>query len=234
MQNLLREYVRGVLLESVSTEGLAVFTGEGFFDPQAVEAVLVDIAKFEEELAEATSQSSLFSRLDAAKFAATKSVVGYISFGPPEHGQAWGAWEVTRSAGRGYGKILYAIGYALSPKGLIMPDRRSVSFSARAAWEKASKNHDSLPLDALPPENKTDTTEDDAEIHDEEDYPFLDRAYKAQGWEKGTVSRLIAAGKSLEGKLEKKFKGKAEQIVAKFHSAGTRLFMSNYSEGPEI
>jgi hypothetical protein len=233
MQNLLREYVKGVLLESVSTEGLAVFTGEGFFDPQAVEAVLVDLAKFEEEFA-AIKKTSLFTPLDVAKFAARKSVVGYISFGPPEHGQAWGAWEVTRSAGPGYGKILYAIGYALSPKGLIMPDRRSVSFSARTAWEKASKTHQALPLDGLPPMNKTDTREDDAEIHDEEDYEFLDKAYKAQGWEKGTVNQLIAAGKSLEAKLEKKFKGKTEQIIAKFHSAGMGLFASHYNEGPEI
>ena len=235
MSMLLREYVRSILLESsVSTEGLALFTGEGFFDSQAIEAVLVDVAKFEEEMAATTSQSSRISRLDAAKFAAKKAVVGYISFGPPEHGQAWGAWEVTRSAGRGYGKLLYAVGYALSPKGLLMPDRRSVSFSARAAWEKASKNHDSLPLDALSPENRTDTREDDAEIHDEEDFPFLDRAYRAQGWEKDTVNRLLAGGKALEAKLEKRFKGKTEQIISAFHSAGTRLFTSNYSEGPEI
>ena len=51
MSKLLREYVRSILLESsVSTEGLALFTGEGFFDPQAIEAVLVDITKFEDEM----------------------------------------------------------------------------------------------------------------------------------------------------------------------------------------
>ena len=238
MRKLLREYVRSILLlETVSTEGegLAIFTGEGFFDPQSIEAVLVNLAVFK-ELMTTRAKSDKFTALDIAKFAAEKSVVGYISLGPPIHGNAWGAWEVTRSAGPGYGKILYSIGYALSPSGLLMPDRVSVSPSARAAWKKASKKYDSLELDALPPENKTDTKEDDAELHDEEDNEYLDRAYIAKGTETGMINQLIAAGKDLETNLAKKFKGKTEQIIAAFHSAGLRHFAkhnNNNWEGPE-
>lgn len=226
---LLREYVRSVLRESVSTEKYAVITGESFFKPDAVEAVLIDVAKFMSGM-QAPPKTSLMTQLDVAKAAAKGSVVGYISVGPPESGKAWGAWEVTRSAGRGHGKLLYAIGYALSPKGLLMPDRVSVSDSAISAWQKASKTHDSLQLDPLPPENRTDTKEDDAEVHDKEGLEFLDKAYKAQGWEKSAVDDMIAAGNRIEEMLEKKLKSKAGAVVGAFLSAGPSLFSRSFNE----
>lgn len=226
---LLREYVRSVLRESVSTEDYAVITGESFFKPDAVEAVLIDVAKFMSGM-QIPPKTSLMTQLDVAKAAAKGSVVGYISVGPPESGKAWGAWEVTRSAGRGHGKLLYAIGYALSPKGLLIPDRYSVSDSAINAWQKASKTHDSLQLDPLPPENRTDTREDDAEVHDKEGLEFLDRAYKAQGWEKAAVDEMIAAGNRIEAMLQKKLKSKASAVVGAFLSAGPSLFSRSFNE----
>lgn len=226
---LLREYVRIVLKESVSTEGYAVITGESFFNPDAVEAVLIDVSKFMSGMREAP-KTSLMTQLDISKAAARGSVVGYISVGPPQSGNAWGAWEVTRSAGRGHGKLLYAIGYALSPKGLLIPDRVSVSDSAISAWQKASKTHDSLELDPLPPENRTDTKVDDAEVHDKEGLEFLDRAYKAQGWEKSAVDDMIAAGNRIEAMLEKKLKSKASVVVGSFLSAGPSLFSRSFNE----
>jgi len=226
---LLREYVRSVLKESVSTEGYAVITGESFFNPDAVEAVLVDVAAFMAGMKK-QPKTSLMTSLDAAKEAARNSVVGYISFGPPLHGNAWGAWEVTRSAGRGHGKLLYAIGYALSPKGLLMPDRTSVSDSAAAAWKKASATRDSLKLDPLPPENMTDTREDDAEVHDEEGLEFLDRAYKAQGWEKATVDQMIELGHRLERIIEGKMKSKTSYVMGAFLGAGPSLFNRSFNE----
>jgi hypothetical protein len=226
---LLREYVRSVLRESVSTEGYAVITGESFFKPDAVEAVLIDVAKFMSGM-QAPPKTSLMTQLDVARAAAMGSVVGYISVGPPESGKAWGAWEVTRSAGRGHGKLLYAIGYALSPKGLLMPDRYSVSDSAINAWQKASKTHDSLQLDPLPPENRTDTKEDDAEVHDKEGLEFLDRAYKAQGWEKAAVDQMIELGYRLERMIEKKLKSKTDYVIGAFLRAGPSLFSKSFNE----
>jgi hypothetical protein len=223
--NILREYIREILKESVEVSGFAAFVGESFFNPDAKEAVLVDTKKFDEEFKKAKKSNKLFTDLDAVKIAARSSVVGYISVGPPLRGSAWGAWEVTRSAGRGYGKIVYGMGYALSPRGLLIPDRTSVSDDARSAWEKASKTRDSLQLDAMPPENRTDTREDDTDIHDEEDYEYLDRAYKAQGWEKGMMSSLMDSGTDLESKISKILKGKRVEIaVAAFLSAGGSLF----------
>lgn len=226
---ILREYIRSVLNESVSAEGYAVITGESFFNSDAMDAVLIDVAKFRSELS-ALKRTSRTTPLDVAKAAAKLSVVGYISMGPPDHGNAWGAWEVKRSAGRGYGKLLYAIGYALSPKGLLMPDRASVSDSAVEAWRKASATRNSLKLDPLPPENETDTKEDDAEVHDKKGMEFLDRAYKAQGWEKSVVDEMIAKGNVLEAELIKKLKGKASFVVGAFLSAGPSLFNRSFNE----
>lgn len=225
---ILREYVRSVLKESVSTEGYAVITGESFFNPSSVEAVLIDVSKFTAGMS-TPPKTSLMTKLDVAKAAARNSVVGYINVGPPEEGEAWGAWEVTRAAGKGYGKLLYAIGYALSPKGLLMPDRTSVSADAENAWKKASKTHDFLQLDNLPPENMTDTPRDDAYLHDEEGLEFLDRAYKAQGWEKAAVDEMIAAGNRIETMLEKKMKSKARVVVGAFLSAGPSLFNRSFN-----
>jgi len=227
--SLLREYIRSVLHESVSTQGYAVITGESFFKPDAVEAVLIDVAAFTAGM-KAAPKTSLMNQLDVAKAAARGSVVGYISVGPPESGQAWGAWEVTRAAGRGYGKLLYSIGYALSPNGLLMPDRVSVSDSAINAWRKASATRDSLQLDPLPPENKTDTKVDDAEVHDEEGLEFLDRAYKAQGWEKTAVDEMIDAGNRIESMLEKQLKNKAKVVIGSFLMAGSSLFSKTFNE----
>lgn len=229
MKSILREYIRIILKESVSTKGYAIIVGESFFDPDAKEAALIDIDKFMTGMSK-PPKTSLMTQFDVAKSAAKESVVGYISFGPPKHGQAWGAWEVTRAAGRGYGRLLYSIGYALSPNGLLMPDRVSVSDSAIDAWRKASATRDSLQLDPLPPENKTDTKVDDAEVHDEEGLEFLDRAYKAQGWEKAAVDEMIDAGNRLESMIEKKLKSKTPAVIGAFLSAGHSLFSKTFNE----
>ena len=223
MSSLLRKYVRSVLLESVSADGLAVILGmPPPLWPVGRAAVLIDVAVFNASFE--ANEKKEHNSIAAVKIAAKESVVGYISCSPPSRGEAWGAWEVTAAAGKGYGKILYSIGYALSPKGLLMPDRTSVSDDARDAWKKASKTHASLELDALPPMNKTDTREDDAEVHDEEGFEYLDRAYKATGDENDMLNRLLAAGEKLEADLKKKFKGKEQQVIGQFLSAGSLLF----------
>ena len=235
MKSILREYIRSVLTESVSTDGYAVFHGEYMLNPSLMQASLVDVAKFNEAMSK-EKKTSLLTDLDHIKVAARDSVVGYIVVGPPNEGKAWGAWEVTRIAGKGYGKILYSIGYALSPNGLLMPDRVSVSDDARAAWRSASKKLKSLPLDPLPPENKTETPEDDARFHepgageDEADVEFLNRAYVASGDEKKMFDDLVAAGERLEEELTKKIGKKALYVIGAFMSGGSRLFMGAYSK----
>lgn len=62
----------------------------------------------------------------------------------------------------------------------------------------------------------------------EEGFEYLDRAYKATGVEKDMLSRLLAAGENLEADLKKKFKGKEQQVIGRFLSAGSRLFSRNF------
>ena len=61
-------------------------------------------------------------------------------------GPCAGAWEVTGSAGPKYGKLVYAMGYYMSPTGKLIPDRFSLSRDAVLAWSKVDKSS-SIPLD---------------------------------------------------------------------------------------
>jgi len=62
-------------------------------------------------------------------------IYGYIECGPSSApGTCQGAWEVNAVAGSA--KESYAIAYASSPSGRIMPDRRQVSDSALASWTR--------------------------------------------------------------------------------------------------
>ncbi len=65
---------------------------------------------------------------------------------PDQTGPCAGAWEVTGSAGPKYGKLVYAMGYYMSPTGRLIPDRFSLSQDAVLAWSKVGKSS-SIPLD---------------------------------------------------------------------------------------
>ena len=226
MSSLLRKYVRSVLLESVSADGLAVILGmPPPLWPVGRAAVLIDVAVFNASFE--ANEKKEHNSIAAVKIAAKESVVGYISCSPPSRGEAWGAWEVTAAAGKGYGKILYSIGYALSPKGRLMPDRSSVSDSAREAWRGASRTHDSLQLDPLPTNNLTDTEEDDAVVHNEEGMEFLDRVYIAKGTEPDMVNQLIGASNKMKSDLNARFHLNDDDVDEAFLSAGRLFFTRN-------
>ena len=130
----------------------------------------------------------------------TFKVVGVVQISEPKGAPCRGAWMIRAIAGPG--KIMYGLSYAMSPTGLIVPDRSSVSPSATAAWRgyssKASPGN-MLPLDDAsmhtpsgkskgPHPNHTDAPEDDCfTSHDEE---FLNAAYKGPGGEKALLDRL--------------------------------------------
>ena len=158
------------------------------------------------------------------------SIVGYAIFGLPDQGEAYGAWEVTHVAGPGYGKILYAIGYALSPHGLLMPDRNQVSPEASMAWKRASTSRKSLKLDDLPPNNKTKTPNDDAKLHQRSGQEYLDYAYEEQGWEKGIAARLITQGNAALKEISDDVNRDRGAILKAFISMGTHFFRDQYSE----
>jgi hypothetical protein len=130
----------------------------------------------------------------------TFKVVGVVQISEPKGAPCRGAWMIRAIAGPG--KIMYGLSYAMSPTGLIVPDRSSVSPSATAAWRGYSAKATSgnmLPLDDAsmhtssgkskgPHPNHTDSPEDDCfTSHDEE---FLNAAYRGPGGEKALLDRL--------------------------------------------
>lgn len=129
------------------------------------------------------------------------SVVSYLAVQDPGNPCA-GAWEVIRTAGPGYGKILYGLAYALSPNGILMSDRNSVSKSAYSAWSKlSSKGRKSFELDDIDADSKDkktpDDDSDDCNVHKIGDKDCggrdpgpLNKAYAAEGWEKSTLDKL--------------------------------------------
>lgn len=65
---------------------------------------------------------------------------------PKIKGPCAGAWEVIGSAGRGYGKLVYAMGYFMSPTGRLIPDRSSLTQDAILAWATVNRSA-GIPLD---------------------------------------------------------------------------------------
>jgi hypothetical protein len=88
---------------------------------------------------------------NADDFAIKNVLKGLIIVGPPKQDNCWGAWEVKFSAGKGQGKLLYSLGYALSPTRLLSSDRNEVSDAAQGSWSSAfgkSKDGTKAALDA--------------------------------------------------------------------------------------
>lgn len=113
-----------------------------------------------------------------------------------------GAEEVAYSAGPGFGKTVYGLGYALSDSGILIPDRKSVSKEAQAAWAKvyANPQRKKKPLDNVnsPDEEKITPGDpsDDCKVHNpwksmkgDLDNP-INYSYESEGWEKSMLDYL--------------------------------------------
>ena len=88
-----------------------------------------------------------------------ESVVAMIAIAPAK-GPCNGAWEVKLSAGPGRGKLVYSMGYYLSPNGALISDRQSLSLPAQGAWKKASKKGKGKPLDDITDPKTADPSDD--------------------------------------------------------------------------
>lgn len=126
------------------------------------------------------------------------AVRGYIRITRPDR-PCNGAWEVTSAWGPGIGKTVYGLGFALSPTGLLMPDRLGVLPPAVAGWEKQSNrkmkaldNHKHPPTGADPfhDEHHTEDPSDDCRMN-KDGIDFLNYTYEAQGWEAGMLNSMV-------------------------------------------
>lgn len=122
--------------------------------------------------------------------AATLGAITVGSIGE-EDGNCNGAWQVKKSWARdqGDGRMVYGLGFAMAPDGVLVPDRGSVSPSAGAGWGKAAaKGFPSQPLDDIrshddegrmkfPHADHTDDPADDCVLLGDKNRPHLDRSY---------------------------------------------------------
>lgn len=134
----------------------------GFYQDDEAPDVKEGIAYKCKDLIEIISNNTPIDEDDFWKLC-VKSTIGFIRIIESKE-PCYGAWEVTRSAGPGYGKLVYAMGYHMSPTGKLMPDRTSVSDSAREAWRKANKKSKGLKFDDVN-NPKTSDPSDDCVIH---------------------------------------------------------------------
>ena len=127
-------------------------------------------------------------------------VIGFVNVAAPRGAPCRGAWQVKGIAGPG--RVVYTLAYALSPTGLVVPDRSSVSPSASSAWKKYSALvGGGQPLDdADHPKTGTDAAHDAAHTQDPSDdcytsheEPWLNAAYTGRGDEAEVLRRMQAA-----------------------------------------
>jgi len=139
-------------------------------------------------------------------------IVGFVNVAQPKGAPCRGAWQVKGITGPG--KIVYGIAYALSPTGLVVPDRSNVSPQASNAWKSYSAKigpKNILPLDdADHPKRGTDKHHDKHHTEDPQDDCYtshtedhLNAAYRGPGGEGALLDRLMDAHEALMAKLKK-------------------------------
>lgn len=193
--NIIRTYVRLVLegsrdASAAAAHGLALASVEAtpgqwthvLYDPAAMRA---EVDSWVEEFGE---ERKVYSFIGAQlvghlRKSAPKFVKGMIRVDDTHRGEAWDAAEVTLSARTepGYGALMYDIAMSLHDR--LMPDRVSVSPSARKRWAsyRSDPNVRKLPLDDKK-RPKTPSKEDDSGLYPEDDPTSspLNYAYEAQ------------------------------------------------------
>ena len=122
-------------------------------------------------------------------------VVGMISITEAAY-PCWGASEVSQSVGPDFGKIVYGMGYAMSPHGRLMSDRSEVSKSAMAGWSRAALSRKALKFDNVS-KPKTKPEEDDCSVYRGAKGKILNVALESQGWEKAMLDKLVSAGEPI-------------------------------------
>jgi hypothetical protein len=153
--------------------------------------------------------------------------------------QCNGAWEVKYSAVKntGDGGLVYGLGFAMTPNGILTPDRRQVSTRAQRGWIK-QKSRGGKPFDdfyAQPSEKRTpDDPSDDCTVHVDTDDEFedacpeghidldaLNRSYKVEGWEKQLYDKMKAAH---EDTLRQIPRGTANEIFTQMEKQFMHFF----------
>jgi len=218
-----------------SVEGMAAYTYVG----SRTNGMTATLYRQNELLNSLRAHSRIGIKLKGWALTSTCSdaIVGHITVKKPTEPCA-GAWEVILSAGEDYGKILYGLGYAMSPKGILMSDRSTVSQKAYGGWMKQKGKRNAIELDDidLPPERQKtpDDPSDDCVLHNNDDGDCgnrdtspLNYAYEALGWEKGMLKALKEEHEAMALQLYK-FDIERSEIERALSEASFEFFRSSY------
>lgn len=193
--------LRRLIREALSPDKLALYTyPEDSRGRRVIKVVLYSPAEILSDVEKFKKESFLYDQDD------TGIVKGYARFQEPEH-PCNGAWEVTSIAGPGLGKILYGLGYSLTPNGRLMPDRHYTTNAGKQAWSRASWSRLSgIPLDDEVGSLTPDNPEDDCELQKPLEVggpdPLLDVAYEGGELSGGQISGMRAEHWSTVDELE--------------------------------
>ena len=137
----------------------------------------------------------------------------------------WDAMSVASIAGPG--KLMYGVAYALSPTGLLISDRDSMTDDAVSAWRrmavKSTRNRKKLD-DIFAPQ--TPEPEDDCTLLADE---FLNYAYESEGWEMETFNSLKSEHERLVKRLTSGADVSREAIERCLLAGGHAYFQKQYN-----
>lgn len=188
MYTIFEKVLKRLLKESrAPDESLAAFTHRSGDHRIAVLYNPADIVQNYEEILNPDQLPKFF---EGAGTDIIKGVVAIRPINKEVSGNCWGAWQIAYIAGPGWGHMLYPLAQAMSPKGLLTPDRNDVSPPASGAWQSSLKlGRARKPFDDFN-NPKTPPVEDDCIIHPGEDH--LNWAYASSGSEENLLNALRA------------------------------------------
>ena len=196
VERIYKRLLREATLDSVNTTGMAAIVDETGSSKIAV-VYKVDAIEALEDMGVVDPNA----------------IVGFVKIAPPRGAPCRGAWQVKAIVGPG--KLVYGLAYAMSPTGIIVPDRSEVSDSASDAWKGYAAKTDPkniLPLDdADHPKRGTDKHHDKHHTDDPQDDCYtahsedhLNAAYRGPGGESELIDRLLDSHMMLKNKMKQR------------------------------
>jgi len=149
------------------------------------------------------------------------------------------AYEVKASAGPGIGKVIYGVAFALSPSGILIPDRMSVSSYAQKGWaaqyarrKKKSLDdfdHDPTDSDSFHAKHHTKKLSDDCSTYeDHEKLDFLNYSYESEGWEPGLLRTMKKNHKAMMAWIDANADVPSADVEAAIMYYGPDFFEEKY------
>ena len=160
---------------------------------------------------------------------------GYVMIDRPDM-PCNNAYEVKMSAGPGIGKVIYGVAFALSPSGILIPDRMSVSSLAQRGWSAQVDRRKKKPLDdgehpakgadPFHDAHHTKKSTDDCDTHTGLD--FLNYSYESEGWEPGLLRTMKKNHKAMMAWIDANADVPSADVEAAIMYYGPDFFEEKY------